>query len=232
MKISHFAVILLLCISPCHAEDLRSFEFDVYGQYPVRGVGYDPVSDEAIAQGEEPQPRTPIKTHMLSRVGPYSCIGKDVVNFFDLKSGEMVATVKVTSRSDRWLFVFVRDPRFNRDPENHLRYLVYPFDDSPSNLPKNGLVFLNISGKELDGFIEKKRMQIGHGETDSIEIQESLPLNLWTRDFRGDRLLPALMKTYNLEPNHRYLIIFFPPVLRGSTDLDVRFLPDKVEGVD
>ena len=70
--------------------------------------------------------------------------------------------------------------------------------------------------------------KVSMGESEAIKVQESIPISLWTRDFRGERLLPALIKTYQFEANHRYLMIFFPPVLRGSADLDVRFLSEKV----
>lgn len=211
------------------AEELRSFTFSVYGQYPVRGVGYLPVSEAVIEAGAEAEPPVAIKTHHLSRMGPYTYTGGDRITFFDLENEQAVARVQVPPGSDQWLFIFVRNPRYRQDPDNHLMYLVYPFNDSLANLPKDGLVFLNISGRELDGLVEDKRMQIGPGESDTIPVQESLPLNLWARDFSGERLLPALIKTYRFDRNHRYLIIFFPPVLKGSPDLDVRFLAESVE---
>ena len=53
-----------------------------------------------------------------------------------------------------------------------------------------------------------------------------MPINLWTPDFSGERLLLTLIKTYQFQANNRYLIIFFPPVLRGFAELDVRFLSE------
>ena len=226
--LAHIFLFLLFCpVIHAEEEEFRSFEFSVYGQYPVRGLGYSPVSEQAVAAGENPQPPVRIETHTLSRMGPYLYVGGDVVTFFHLETKKSVARVRIPPGSDRWLLVFVRNQRYRDDPENQPMYLVYPFDDSLSNLPEDGLVFLNISGKELDGLVEDKRMQIGHGESDSIRVQESLPLNLWAKDFSGKRLLPALIKTYRFERGHRYLILFFPPVLRGSPDLDVRFLSDQ-----
>jgi hypothetical protein len=212
-----------------HAEKkaFRTVEFSVYGQYSVRGVGFSPVSEEAVAAGEKPQPPIHIETHILSRVGPYLYRGGDTLTFFNLETEKRVAQVRIPRGSDRWLLIFVRNPRYRDDPENQLMYLVYPFDDSLSNLPKDNLVFLNISGKNLDGLVEDKRMQIGHGESEPLRVQESLPLNLWAKDFSGERLLPALIKTYHFEHGRRYLILLFPPVLRGSPDLDVRFLADR-----
>ena len=189
---------------------------------------YKPISDAELANGAKPQPPVEIRTHTLSRMGPYTFKGGNQLRFTDTSSGELVATVSVTEASDRWLLIFVRNPLHLNDPENQLKYLAYPFDDSSKNLPRNQLVLLNISGKELDGFLEDDRVKVSMGESEAIKVQKSMPISLWTRDFRGERLLPALIKTYQFEANHRYLMIFFPPVLRGSVDLDVRFLNEKM----
>ena len=222
-------ILLLLSISIwLHADNAKEIEFSVYGQYPVRGVEYNPISEAELANGAKPQPPVEIRTHTLSRMGPYTFKGGNRLRFTDTSSGELVATVSVTEASDRWLLIFVRNPNYKIAPENQLKYLVYPFDDSSKNLPRNQLVFLNISGKELDGLVEAKRVKVNRGKSEAIKVQESMPISLWTPDFRGERLLPALIKTYQFQANHRYLMIFFPPVLRGSVDLDVRFLSEKV----
>jgi hypothetical protein len=161
-------------------------------------------------------------------MGPYTFKGGNQLRFTDTSSGELVATASVTEASDRWLLIFVRNPLHLNDPENQLRYLVYPFDDSSKNLPRNQLVFLNISGKELESSLEAKRVKVNMGESEAIKVQKSMPISLWARDFSGERLLPALIKTYQFEAKHRYLMILFPLVLRGSADLDVRFLSEKV----
>lgn len=211
------------------AQNLREIEFTTYGQYPIRNVEYNPIASEAVALGLKPESSVTIETHSLGRMGPYLYTGNGPIDFVDSESKETVARVSIPNNKNRWLLVFVKNPRYKSDPENNLKYLVYPFDDSLENLPKNGLVFLNISGQELDGLLEQRRVKIGHGESGSYRVQESIPVNLWTRNFKGDRLLPALIKTYQFQPNHRYLMIFFKPVLRGSSDLDVRLLNESIE---
>ena len=221
-------LILLPGVIHLSAQEVREFEFSVYGQYPVRGVEYTPVDSIAITAGEKIVPPETIETHSLARMGIHSFRGGSDVTFVSRTSQEPVAKVKVPLSSNKWLFIFVRNPLHLNDPENQLKYLAYPFDDSSKNLPRNQLVLLNISGKELDGFLEDDRVKVSMGESEAIKVQKSMPISLWTRDFRGERLLPALIKTYQFEANHRYLMIFFPPVLRGSVDLDVRFLSEKV----
>ena len=229
MTSKRYGLLFMLLSALVQAEDFREIVFSVYGQYPVGGVEYNPVRETALAQGAEPAAPIEIRTHALSRIGPYSFTGGNHIVFRDKGTDEVVASVSVPERSDQWLLIFVRNPHYKDDPDKNLRYLVYPFDDSRQNLPNNGLVFLNISGKELDGLLENKRVSLGAGQSNSFRVQESLPVNLWTRDFSGERLLPALIKTYRFQPDHRYLMIFFPPVLRGSVDLDVRFLAEAVE---
>jgi hypothetical protein len=220
-------LILLLSVIHLSAQEIREFEFSVYGQYRITGVEYTPVDSIAIAAGEKIVPPETIETHSLARMGTYSFRGGSDVTFVSRTNQETVAEVKVPLKSNKWLFIFVRNPLHLNDPENQFKYLVYPFDDSSKNLPRDQLVFLNLSGKELEGSLEAKRVKVNVGESEAIKVQKSMPISLWTRDFRGERLLPALIKTYQFEANHRYLMIFFPPVLRGSADLDVRFLSEK-----
>jgi hypothetical protein len=215
-------------MSSLTAQTLREIEFSVYGQYPVRGIEYPPVNPTAVETGDEIEPPVSIETHPLSRMGQHLFKGGDQISFYDSTSKELVARVHIPSESDKWLLIFVKNPRYKEAPSTNLKYLIYPFNDSRRNLPKNGLVFLNISGKELDGLLENRRVKLSIGESGSYRVQESLPINLWTRDFSGEKLLPALIKTYQFKPNHRYLMIFFPPVLRGSVELDVRILSEAV----
>jgi hypothetical protein len=225
-----FSLALLFSSFELSAQTLREIEFSVYGQYPVKQVEYTPVSDAAVAAGASAENPVIIKTHSLTRTGPHAFKGGNQISFYQATTDKKrVAAVTLTDASDKWLLIFVKNPHYKEDPTRHLKYLIYPFDDSRRNLPSNGLVFLNISGKQLDGLLEDKRVTLNAGQSSSYRIQESLPVNLWARGFDGKKLLPSLIKTYRFKPDHRYLMIFFPPVLRGSADLDVRFLSEATE---
>lgn len=212
-----------------HAQGLREIEFSVYGQYPVRGVEYIPVKAEAVVEGIEVAPAVTIETHSLARMGPYTFKGGNQITFYETTSKEPVARVALPLTSNQWLLIFVNNPRYQDAPRTNLRYLIYPFNDSRKNFPENGLVFVNISGKELDGLLKNKRVKLGAGASGSYRIQERIPMNLWARGVDGREFLPALIKTYHFKPDHRYLMIFFPPVLRGSVDLDVRLLSETTK---
>ncbi|MDQ8194368.1 hypothetical protein QEH59_08020 [Coraliomargarita sp. SDUM461004] len=234
MQIQNYILVTmaLFLIATCKASaeaTFREIEFNVYGQYPVRNVTYLPINEAALKSGEEVPEPIEIKTHSLARTGPYSYKGDSHLQFYDSTNKNLVAQLTIPPETGRWLLIFVRNPRYKSQSEQQLKYLVYPFDDSLSHLPSNGLIFLNISGKELDGLLEDKRVNLDAGESEIYRVQESLPINLWARSFDGKKLLPALIKTYKFAPNHRYLIIFFPPVLTGSADLDVRFLSESVK---
>jgi hypothetical protein len=230
--LNHIKVVLLITLTTSGAwgqQVLREIEFTVYGQYPVRNVNYIPMSEETLQAKEQPPDPVSIKTHSLARMGPYNYKGTSRLKFYDALNNNLVARVNIPNDSKKWLLIFVKNPRFKSNPDKNLKYLIYPFNDSLRNLPKNSLVFLNISGKELDGLLEDKRVALSAGESEAYRVQESLPVNLWAHGFNGKELLPALIKTYRFEPDHRYLIILFPPVLTGSVDLDIRLLAETQE---
>ena len=187
------------------------------------------MSQEAIAAGAKAEKPVTIRTHSLARVGPYSFKGGRQISFFDTLTKEPVATVTLPSDSKRWLLIFVKNTRHEDDPENQPKYKIYPFNDSRQNLPNLALVFLNLSKMELSGTIENKKISLASGESEPLRIAESLRIVLKTPDLYGGKMLPAHIKNYRFEPNHRYLMILFPPVLKGSADVDVRFLSESLE---
>ena len=224
---------ILLCLnfgSSLSAQESQKIEFTVYGQYPIRGdIEYKPVSREAVAAGAKAEKPITLRTHSLTRVGPYSFKGGRSIPFFDTLTKELVGGVKLPSDSKKWLLVFVKNTRYEDDPENNLKYKIYPFDDSRQNLPKNGLVFLNLSKMKLSGTVGSQKVNFAPGESEPFRISDSLRIVLKTPDIYGQKMLPAHIKDYRFKPNHRYLMILFPPVLSGSADADVRFLRESLK---
>lgn len=216
---------VLLC-----AQELRQIEFTVYGQYPIRGdVEYQPVGKEAIAAGAKAEDPVSVRTHSLSRTGPYSYKGGNRISFYDSLSNETVGEVTLPQGSTRWLLVFVKNTFQDKGSANVLKYKIYPFDDSRRNLPGNGLVFLNLSGMALSGKLGDETIELTPGESEPFLIAENLQISLWTPDHYKQKLLPAHIKNYSFQRNHRYLMILFPPVLKGSADIDVRFLNEPLK---
>lgn len=212
------------------AQEFQQIEFAAYGQYPIRDdLEYRPVSSEAIAAGEKAAKPVVIGTHSLKRMGPYTFKGGRRISFFDTLTKELVGAVNFPSDSKKWLLIFVKNTRYEEDPTNQPKYKIYPFDDSRQNLPKNALVFLNLSKMELSGTIENKKISLNSGESEPFRIAERLKISLWTPATYRQKMLPAHIKNYRFKPNHRYLMILFPPVLKGSADADVRFLSESLE---
>ena len=210
-------------------DEPQAIEFTIYGQYPIRGdVEYLPVSREAVNAGAKAEKPVTIRTHSLTRVGPYQFKGGRTIQFFDTLTKELVGGVNLPSDSKKWLLIFVKNTRYEDDPENNLKYKIYPFDDSRQNLPKNGLVFLNLSKMKLSGTIGKRKINLAPGESEPFRISDSLRIVLKTPDLYGQKMLPAHIKNYRFKSNHRYLMILFPPVLKGSADADVRFLRESL----
>ena len=226
MKIFTFLGLLvqLVAFHSIQAQAIRAIEFSVYGQYPLRHIAFKPIAPAAIAAGHQPATPVVIETHTLTRSAPYQFKGAGSIQFYNTQTATPVGSVRLPEKSNQWLLLFIHNPRHQRNPAQHPKYLIYPFDDSTSNLPNNSLVFLNLSGKRLDGLMGNTRIHLGPGASGVFRAQERSALNLWMRGSNGNALLQALTKTYHFKPNHRHLLIFFPPVLTGSADLDVRVL--------
>ena len=208
---------------------IRKIEFSVYGHTPVHRIEYMPVSESAVAAGTTPQAAITIETHSLARMGPHHCLGDGQIMFVEPTTKKKVARVYLPETSNQWLLIFIPNPHFKSDPNNHLKYLIYAYDDSPKNLPKNNLSFINLTGQTLFGTLGTKRIKLDLGPSECYPVVKSLPIHLWSPSVHRDKFLPALSETYRCKSDHRYLMILFPPVLLGAVDLDVRFLCEAVQ---
>jgi hypothetical protein len=188
-----------------------------------------PVSESAVAAGATPQAAITIETHSLARMGPHHCLGNGQIMFVEPTTQKKVAHVYLPETSNQWLLIFIPNPHFKSDPNNHLKYLIYAYDDSPKNLPKSNLSFINLTGQTLFGTLGAKRIKLDLGPSECYPVVESLPIRLWSPSVHRDKFLPALSETYHCKSDHRYLMILFPPVLLGAVDLDVRFLCEAVQ---
>ena len=82
---------------------------------------------------------------------------------------------------------------------------------------------------ELSGTVGDRKVDLASGESEPFRIEERLKISLWTPGVYRQKMLPAHIKNYRFKPNHRYLMILFPPVLKGSADADVRFLAESLK---
>lgn len=225
-----FLLLLLLfhcMVLAANHNALRTITFSTYSNVRIHNLAYHTNLDISHTRPQTNAPDQRIQTHRLTRMGPYTFTGGQTVSFADLETSQWVARIEVPNDSDQWLFIFVPSSLKPKPTEPDLHYWIYPFNDSTKHLPKNRLRFLNLSGKVLEGFVGTQRVQLPLGESNLFSIQRKLPIHLWTYSDRNRKPVPAHMKDYTFRTNCRYLILFFPPVLSGSADLDVRCLSDN-----
>jgi len=224
---------ILYCISLptgwLFSQELRQIKFSVYGQYPVKGLAYSPLSVAAQRASATKVHPVAIETHFLERVGPYEFKGGNKILFKDTRSGRIQAEVTLPTTSDEWLLIFIKNPNYDRNRTDDFKFYIYAFDDSSRHLAGNNLTLLNLSGKRLYTLLDEQRLILNAGESSNHPAQKSLRIQLWTAEFEGRELMPALIKRYQFNQESRYLLIFFPAVLSGSTDLDVRALSETKE---
>lgn len=211
------------------AEQRREVEFSVYAQHAVRGVDYKPECPIVAEKHGITSSPVAIATHFLEPVGPYRFTGvTDRIAFQDTATQEIVAEVILPGDSSKWLFIFINNPRHATDPKNQFRYLIYPFDRSRDRFPSDSVVFLNISSHTLEGFFGEDRLRLPPGESPARPALGKRPLSLWMPNYNQTELLSALSRTFQFGPNQHHLMILFPPVLRSSSKLDVRFLSEHI----
>ena len=233
MKTLHIFAALWFCLTANHLQasnpsaPLRTIEFTTYGQYPIKDTWYQPICKEALTDGTPPSAPVKIETHSLTRKGPHTFTGDNTIRFYNPTTQRQVARVELPKKSDKWLLIFLKNPNYTTHPDTQLKYIIYPFDDSEKNLPIHSLVLLNLTGRELTGKIGKKRIQLNHGTSPKFKARKSIQINLWMRAKNGHDQLQALSKTYPFKAGNRNLILLFPPVLKGSADLDTRLLVER-----
>ena len=97
--------------------ELRMIQFSVYGQFPIHGVYYQSIPDRAPDPNRKiVQEPVKIRTHSLSRCGPYELSGAGVIQFFEQNDdGERnsVGRVVIPQSSNKWLFIFIPNPKFD-----------------------------------------------------------------------------------------------------------------------
>lgn len=211
----------LLLAAGLNATAPRTLEFFVYAQRPLPALAY-PVS-------QTPLELTQILSHPLSSTGPYAFQGGNRIDFYHPQTHALAAQVQLPEHSAQWLLIFANNPRYPSDPERALRYRIFALDLRPGHYPADSLLFLNLSGHDLNGQVNEAPLQLSMGPSRPIAAPASAELRLWLW-LPGHNLqrLPGWIKRCHFSPGQRHLLILFPPVLSGSCDLDVRQLSEPL----
>lgn len=205
----------LMLATSLNAAPLRTLEFSVYAQQPLRPLSYP----SSTTEGEF----TSIFSHPLSITGPYSFQGGNRIDFYHPQTHALEAQVQLPENSDQWLLVFAKNPDYRAKKEQVLRYRIFALDQREQQHPADQLIFLNLSGYHLNAQINQERLPLPMGPSQPAPVNASAELQLRFARPNQPHLL-GWLKNCQFSLGKRHLLILFPPVLRGSSELDVRQL--------
>lgn len=127
----------------------------------------------------------------------------------------------------RPLFIFFPGAEPSPDDPSPLPYRIYVFDDGPGNLPAGRVALLNASGLEYLGKFNDVVRPVTAGLNPPIDAGPSLRIELRTA-VRG-KYYQAYLNQHALAADERALLLFLPPLHRGSIEPQVRVLLGKAE---
>ena len=123
------------------------------------------------------------------------------------------------------MLVFFRDTSTASASE---RYLVYPFDDSLRNLPAGHIVFFNVSGYELRGYINREVVRLRTGPSQPYSVRgSSIGVSLGV--YVGEKYRQSFASPIAVGNDQRAIAFFFPPYLAGSPEVQPRILLEDLD---
>ncbi len=212
----------------------HNYTFSVYAFKKIQGLYYDTYSVDSLSQRECLKTVSiPLRFYTVSRSPSYHYRGPNPIVFYrwetDLsdptnKMKIPVGSVSLSYVNRNLLFIFL--PGVDSQIENP-KFNIQTFNDSSSHLPMNKLIVYNLSGRLLEGYIGGESVSIGTGPTAPFSARNSLPVTLWYK-INGN-VVPGFNLSLTLKRNHRYLIFFFPPAIKGAIELQYRILDEEDE---
>lgn len=210
--------LIFSCASSAH-QPLHSVEFFVYSQSRFAKLtfqNWQKSPDTGLWQSRS----IPVKSHYLQITGPYVYQGPKELSFFDAASGEKIAACQLNQEKQSRLLLFLDNPDYEILPDT-LRYRIVPISLNPQRQVAGQLSFLNLSGFQI---VAKVNDQILHVPANSpLSCRTTSPVRLQIA-LAGPRKAwqIAWEKRFQLAQNTAQAVILFPPVLPGSSQLDLR----------
>ena len=207
--------------------NLIDVEFSVYSFKRITGLRYrNPVGAlEEVAFYSSS--RSPV--HRYKGANPvvfYSGVADPSPENPDGVSPRPVAEVSVPPGVRKALLVFFASERSEGEREGD-RYLVYPYDDSLSNLSWGEIVFFNVSGFTMDGFIDRRQVSLRQGPSAPFRVGGGMMrVNLGV--YAGRRYRQSFDSPFSLRSDQRGIVFFFPPFLEGSPEVQTRVLIENL----
>ena len=212
----------------------HNYTFSVYALKKIQGLYYDTYSVDSLSQRECLKTVSiPLRFYTVSRSPSYDYKGPNPIVFYRLESDLSdplkkteipVGSVSLSYVKRNLLFIFLRG--VDLEIENPI-FNIQTFNDRSSHLPKNKLIVYNLSGRLLEGYIGGESVSISAGPTAPFSARNSLPVTLWYKI--DGNVVPGFNLSLTLKRNHRYLLFFFLPAIKGAIELQYRILDDEVE---
>jgi hypothetical protein len=161
----------------------------------------------------------PLEFHPTARSPEYRAAAGQRVSFLDAATGIELAAVTLPTETTQVLLVFVPKGSGANSPAECKVFVV---DEAPDAAPAGRLAILNLSGLELHGVLNRRRLEVGRGWQDAgpahgvvrLELQSTLA----ARDYR------AYSERLEVTGNERPLLVLFPPFYPGSLEVQGRLL--------
>lgn len=227
MKLKISLLLSLVFAGPISGQQaLRSIEFFVYSQSRLEGLHFQTLQKSSHTDDAQIRP-IPIKSHYLHSTGPYSYYGIPQLSFFHSTTKKKLAALKLNETTPTKLLVFLDNPDYGI-AANALRYRIVPFSLHPQRQIAGQLSFLNLSGFQLVAKVNhqilvlKQNSQLSCRPKSQIELQIALagPQEKWILGWK---------KSIQLPEGSAQALIIFPPVLPGSSQLDIRRIQLEVD---
>jgi hypothetical protein len=188
----------------------RIVSFTVFAAEPMADLGY-----------VTPAGLVPLRFYPTARSPRYEHRGRQPLRLVRLPGGEPVAEVPIPAAWRDALLLLTR----RAAGSGGFRYEVTPLDDGPGQRAAGQVQMLNLSGLDLMGELNGRRISLDAGLNPALAAGRSARLVLRTT-FRGRSYL-SWHDTITLAPSGRALLILFPPFLSGSVEVQTRVLLDE-----
>jgi hypothetical protein len=227
MKLKISLLLSLILNSPISGhQELRSIEFFVYSQSRLEGLHFRTLQKNPRTDPVQIRP-IPIKSHYLHSTGPYAYYGTPELSFFHANSKQELANLKLKADTPTKLLVFLDNPDYGI-AANALRYRIVPFSLNPQRAVAGQLSFLNLSGLQVVAKVNDHILHLKPNSQLSCRSESQVELQIALAGPQGQWIL-GWKKRFQLPENSAQAMLFFPPVLAGSSQLDVRRIQFEVQ---
>jgi len=131
---------------------------------------------------------------------------------------DLVGRVNISPPGGDFLFVFFPDASTERE-----LYRIFPIVDSAKDLPPGSIRIFNATRWKLLGMVDGKRQVFESGPSPAIRVSGET-FNVGLGLFENGKVHQGFNGPLRMDRGSRGLLFVFPPFVKGSAILQVRFL--------